>query len=553
MKRIKIFSMVMALICLVMTSCTKDLNTSPIDPNLLTANIVFANDSSYGKFLAQCYGSLVMTGLNSNPGWGDPDFVAGDEGTTSNSRALFTLEEISTDEVFNYWGGDLNELHFQNWSDANLYIWLMYERSYYNIVLINQFIAQVNPRISGLSSSMQATVKQYVAEARFLRALNYFYAMDLWGNVPFVTENDPIGNFLPPRITRANLYAYIESELKAISPLLMEPNVNYGNYGRANKASAWMLLAKLYLNSEVYTGSANYGPCVAYCDSIIQSGVYKLHTVSSGGKFSPYLELFLGDNSQTCSGDEIIFPIRCNATQSENYGGSTYLYNAEVSSTIPNVATIAGNESGEGWGGNTTTYAFMQSFSDMSGSTDSRALFFLQGVNAAPVVYSSNNEQFSNNLPLTVSKYRNLNSNGQQSSASNFMNNDIPLFRYADVYLMYAEASLRLNGSADATSLGYVNQVLSRAYTGSASGNGNITLSELTLPWLMAERGREFYWEMQRRTDLIRFGQFTNGTYLWDWKGQVAGGRVVDSHYNLYPLPAADLSVNTNLIQNPGY
>jgi len=559
MKQIKILFpatvvLVIVLVILVLaSSCTKDLNTSPIDPNSLSANKIFSNDSSYSQFLAQCYGGLGLTGLNANPGYGDPDFTAGDEGTTSFGRALFTLEELSTDEVFNYWGdGSLNELHYQNWSDANSYLELMYERLYFNITVCNQFIADVTPRLGGLSGTLKSNVTQYIAEARFLRALNYFYAMDLWGNIPFVTEKDPIGAFLPPQITQANLFAYIESELKAIGPALLPPSTNYNVYGRANKAAAWMLLAKLYLNAPVYLGSGTnkYASCIAYCDSIINTGVYSLHTTSLG-TYPPYVELFLGDNHR-CT-EEIIFPIRSSATESQTYGGATYLVNAECAQgTMPFDSTINGLDgtTGYGWGGNTTTYAFMQNFTDMSGATDTRAMFTYKGAGAATVNLSSG-QVYGNNLPLTVSKWRNKNSNGAMSSNTGFMNNDIPIFRYSEVLLTYAEATIRNTGSPDQTSLNYVNQVLTRAYNG--SNTGNITLGGLTLNFLMAERGREFYWEMQRRTDLIRFGQFSGGTYVWDWKGGVAAGRSVDTHYNLYPLPAADLGVNSNLKQNPGY
>jgi hypothetical protein len=466
---------------------------------------------------------------------------------------LFTLEELSTDEVFNYWGdGSLNELEYDSWSDGNSYLELMYERLYFNIVVCNQYIADVTPRMGGLSGTLKANVTQYIAEARFLRALNYFYALDLWGNVPFVTEKDPIGSFLPPQITQANLFAYIESELKAISPALLPPSTNYNTYGRANKATAWMLLAKLYLNAPVYLGSSTnkYASCITYCDSIINAGVYSLHSTSAG-KYPPYVELFLGDNHR-CT-EEIIFPIRCSASQSNTYGGSTYLINAECASgTMPLDSSVCGldGSTGYGWGGNTTKFAFMQNFSDMTGATDTRAMFLYKGTKAATVDLSAG-QVYGNNLPLTVSKWRNKNSDGTMSSNTGFMNNDIPIFRYSDVLLTYAEATIRNTGSADQTSLNYVNQVLTRAYNGSNAGN--ITLGELTLNFLMAERGREFYWEMQRRTDLIRFGQFSGGTYVWDWKGGVAAGRSVDTHYNLYPLPAADMGVNSNLKQNPGY
>ena len=125
------------------------------------------------------------------------------------------------------------------------------------------------------------------------------------------------------------------------------------------------------------------------------------------------------------------------------------------------------------------------------------------------------------------------------------------MIRLADVYLMYAEAVVRGGSGANiGTAVNYVNLIRNRAY-GNASGN--IAQSDLTLDFLLAERGRELYWECTRRTDLIRFGKFTGSSYVWQWKGGVKDGMTVDSKYNLFPIPAADLAANPNLIQNEGF
>ena len=116
---------------------------------------------------------------------------------------------------------------------------------------------------------------------------------------------------------------------------------------------------------------------------------------------------------------------------------------------------------------------------------------------------------------------------------------------------MYAEAVLRGGGGDAATALAYVNTVRTRAYDGDTAGN--ISDAELTLDWMLDERAREFFWEAQRRTDLVRFGQFTNGSYVWPWKGGVPEGRTVAQHFDVYPIPSADLGANPNLIQNTGY
>jgi hypothetical protein len=155
-----------------------------------------------------------------------------------------------------------------------------------------------------------------------------------------------------------------------------------------------------------------------------------------------------------------------------------------------------------------------------------------------------------------VGKFRNLTSTGAlapnvayDAGGSTFMDVDFPMFRLADAYLMYAEAVLRGGqGGSTAQALIYVNQLRSRAFNGSS---GNVSL--LTLQFILDERGRELYWEGHRRTDLIRFGQFTGGTYLWPWKGNVKTGRATESFRDLFPIPASDLAANPKLKQNTGY
>jgi len=150
-----------------------------------------------------------------------------------------------------------------------------------------------------------------------------------------------------------------------------------------------------------------------------------------------------------------------------------------------------------------------------------------------------------------VTKWKNITSTGLPGSDLTFPDTDFPLFRLADVYLMYAEAVVRGGTGGDmATAVSYINKIRERAY---GNNSGNITAGDLTLNFILNERARELYWEAQRRTDLIRFGKFTGGSYLWPWKGGVKDGTATDSHYNLYPIPASDITANPTLVQNPGY
>ncbi|MNR08530.1 SusD family protein [compost metagenome] len=144
-------------------------------------------------------------------------------------------------------------------------------------------------------------------------------------------------------------------------------------------------------------------------------------------------------------------------------------------------------------------------------------------------------------------KFRNKNFVGTSNSTS-FSNTDFPLFRLADAYLMYAECVLRgAAGGSAPVALQYVNAVRKR------SNASEILTSELTLDFLLKERARELNLEGHRRQDLIRFGKFTGGSYLWPWKGGVKDGTSIPDTYNLYPIPTSALQSNSNLTQNPGY
>jgi len=154
------------------------------------------------------------------------------------------------------------------------------------------------------------------------------------------------------------------------------------------------------------------------------------------------------------------------------------------------------------------------------------------------------------NHGVAAPKYANVTSTGAQGSHPTHVDTDYPMFRLADAYLIYAEAALRGGGGSTAQALTYVNAIRQRAY---GNANGNITSAQLTLDFILDERSRELLWEGHRRTDLVRFGRFTGGTYLWAWKGGSAAGVSTGAHLNLYPLPANEIIANPNLTQNPGY
>jgi hypothetical protein len=201
-----------------------------------------------------------------------------------------------------------------------------------------------------------------------------------------------------------------------------------------------------------------------------------------------------------------------------------------------------------GWAGNRATLSFYNKFSDPSGTTDKRPMFWTSG-QTLEFSYISPNPPFT--VGIAVMKFKNITSTGAAGSSPIFVDTDFPLYRLADIYLIYSECVLRGGSGGDInTALTYVNALRQRAY---GNTSGNITSSELTLDFILDERARELYWEAQRRTDLIRFGQFTNGTYTWDLKGGVVGGTQTQSYMDVFPIPYYELNINPNLIQNAGY
>jgi len=524
-----------AAICLLMAACTKKLEQLPT--NDITASEAYTTSYGYLEGLAKVYGAFALTG--NEGGTGNPDIptqIIADEGNSDFLRLYFNLQELTTDEAAWSWETDagIQGLHEMSWSSVNPIVDGLYYRSFFQITLCNEFIRQAsdaNIAARGFTGAVADTLRGYRTEARFLRAYQYWVLMDLYGSPPLATENDPVGAFVPKQISRSNLFSYVESELLSVDSSLAAPHTAI--YGHADQAAAWALLARLYLNAQVYTGTARFTDAITYCNKIISAG-YTLHP--------DYTQLMLADDNLNT--DEFIFTINYDGTYTQNYGGTTYLVHGP--SEIPGSITGCNGS----WDGLRCTQNFVSLFPDTSGQTDHRAQFYTPGMTLEMT------QLYTATSGLSTFKFRNLTRSGgpapDADPAGNFSDIDFPLFRLGEIYLIYAEAVLRGGSGGDATTaLGYVNALRTRAYGGNTSGN--ISASGLTLPFILDERGRELYYECQRRTDLIRFGEFTTGTYLWAWKGGVLNGTSVGGQYNLFPIPSTDLSSNPNLVQNPGY
>lgn len=513
-------------------SCAKKLDLFPT--NDLTPQTAYATADGYKAVLAKIYGGMASTG-NQGPA-GQSDIQGLDEGSQSPFiRGFFNCQELPTDEAVVSWNDQtIQDFHALRWTAADPFILGMYARPVYNITIANEYLREAtDEKIAsrGITGADAAEIQSTRAEVRFLRAFNYWVMMDLFGKSTFITEEDRIGTALPREINRAELFAYIESELKAIETELKAARSI--EYGRVDQGAAWALMARLFLNAEVYTGTQRNADALTYAKKVIDAG-YELHP--------NYREVFMADNNRAAS--EFMYVITCDGLRTQSFGNTTFFIHAAAGDNFADYGTNGG------WYGYRATTALSNKFADQSGNSDQRALFS----NLANGTINSLSE-FAQGV--WVRKWVNIRSDGQPVSDVNkeFSDIDFPVFRLSEMILIYAEAHLRGGGGDLATAVAEMNRLRYRAY-GQSYGAGNIGRiipGDLTLSFVLDERARELYWEGHRRTDLIRYNQLTTGAYLWPWKGGSSSGSAVDAKFNLFPVPATNRTANPNLSQNPGY
>ncbi len=514
-----------AFVSLASASCT-DLTTLP--QSTIGSSTAFSDTNSYKAYMAKIYGGLQVTGQQGPAGL--PDIATPDEGFSQYIRLLWQMEELPTDETAIAWNDQgVQELNTQLWSSTNQFLVSMYYRVFFQVALVNEFLRQTtDAQLSSrhVSAPLTATIKQYRAEARFLRALSYWHGIDLFGDIPLVKEDFALGTTPPPQATRADIYAFVVTELSDIQADL--PPAHMGEYGRADQGAVAMLLAKLYLNAQVYTGTDHSADVIGALAPVLATGTYTLDP--------SYQHLFLADNNTS---PELIFVVPFDGKHTQSYGGTTFLTHAETGDAIqPATVGITG-----GWYGLRVRKEVSLLFPGLPGP-DHRADYF---VTQDQTLSMTTLTDFSKGY--LTSKYRNVKSDGTPGSDLGFSDVDYPMFRLGDAYLMYVEAVLRGGGGTREQAVAYVNALRERAY-GDASGD--IGDADLTLPFLLAERSRELLWEGHRRTDLVRFSTFTEGG-TWEWKGAVQAGQPTETFRNLYPLPASEIIANPNLKQNTGY
>jgi len=511
---------------LVSTACT-DPTVAP--KSTINSETVFSEPSAYRSLLAKVYAGLAVTGQQGC--CGSPDISGIDEGFSQYWRLYWQMQTLPTDDAIIAWGDQaLSELNTQGWSSSNGFLNAMYYRIYFQVAMANVLLRETsNAKLDqrGVAGQLRTDIAGYRAEARFLRALSYYHAMDLFGAVPLVDENTTVSE-PPAQATRAEIYQFVVDELTAIRTQL--PAMGAAEYGRVDQGSVAMLLAKVYMNAGVYTGTTRYTEAMAEVEAIIASNAYSLDP--------NYRRMFAPDNHLS---PELIFAIPQDGARMRNYGGTTFLAHANVGGPLNN-ANFGLNG---GWWGLRMRPETRAKFPAIgAGAADGRAVFW-QDMNQANITDMFNFEQGT-----AAPKYTNRTSGGVNGQDQEFVDTDVPMWRLGDVYLMYNELQLRGGGGSATTALGYVNALRQRAY---GNGTGDIVEGTRTLAFILDERARELYMEGHRRQDMIRYGVFTGAGTVWTFKGGAAAGAGTQAFRDLYPLPASELIANKKLTQNTGY
>ena len=535
----KIFSAVAA--AAMLTACVGDLNTIPLNPTDVTSETAYgADEQGYVQGLAKIYFQLTSNNTQ--------DLQVADGGASEFIRAFWSTQEVTADAAKCAWGDAwVNDLNNNTWKGdvLNDAVYAVYVRTLQGIAYVNEYLRQTsdaNLDLRGCSADVKAKVQQFRAEARFLRAYFYWAAMDTFGQVPFSTENTQFGGgYNPPQQPREYIFNYIVEELNDLASDASAMPAAQSNYPRADKGSVLGLLARVYLNAEVYTGTAMWAEAKAACEKIYGLG-YKLAPT--------HAELFRGDNGENDDvKKEFLFAASYDAESNQSYGGTTYLTLSTLSGDdgAVNITGING-----GWAGNRVPYEYVAKFfTDVKNpnyetgeytNTDARAdYFYIKG----------RTESMENNLNTFLNGWSCIKFNNvphdmdaveyaSTAATKNFSDIDWPLIRLGEIHLIYAEACMHAGGSA-ATQLAAL-----------AERAGVAAPAAVDAEWLMAERARELMWEAHRRTDLIRYGKWISG-YNWTYKGGNFKGQDLDPHFNLFPVPSTELATNLDLQQNPGY
>lgn len=527
------------------TACIGDLDTLPLNPSDSTSETVYgADESGYIAGLTKLYFNFVSNETT--------DLQVSDAGASELVRAFWIVQEVTSDACKCAWENDawVRAMNTNTWSDAdNDATYAVYVRTLQGIAYTNEYLRQTaSDRLSdrGVSSELAAKIQGFRAEARFLRAYFYWMALDVFGDVPFTTENSPFGGGVNPKqASRKDVFDYCISELTALAADDSPMPAARSNYPRADKGAVLGLLARMYLNAEVYTGTPMWQEAKDACEDIFTMG-YSL--------CPEYADLFRGDNGENPEAlNEVLFGISYDAEQTQSYGGTSYLTLAAIAATDVSSTQMI-NGVNDGWGGIRVPYEYVEKYFNVRNADYSAGTYDVNDKRGRMFYIKGRSESMDGALYVFLNgwsclKFNNIPHNMDQDSylataaSKAYSDIDFPMIRLGEIYLIYAEACMNL-GQAN-TALPKVQDLAARA--------GVTAPTSITQEWLIEERARELMWEGHRRTDLIRYGKFTSSSFLWTYKGGSFSGQGFDDHMKIFAIPASELASNPELHQNPGY
>lgn len=529
-----------------LASCVNDLDTLPLNKTEPVSEYVYGKDeNAYLSGLGRLYFQFVTNDLT--------DLQQMDGGASEIIRAFWSVQETTTDEAKCSWENDawVRALNTNTWSETqNDAVYAVYVRTLQGIALVNEYLRQTAPErleARGVSADLARKIDSFRDEARFIRAYLYWMAIDCFGSVPFTTEKSPFGGaYFPQQASRADIFDFCVNELTYLMSDESDMPLPRSNYPRADKGSAAGLLARMYLNSEVYTGVERWAEAKAVCEGIFGMG-YTL--------CPDYAALFRGDNGENLQArGEMLWTVDYNAEKTQSYGGSSYILSATLASTdITDESRPNGQRNG--WAGLRVPYEFVSRYFDVSGQdyltgaydvADKRGeVFYIKGRQESMenALYSFMNGWSClkfNNIPFGQTNESYL----PQSALKSFADVDFPMIRLGEIYLIYAEACMHLG--EEGMALPKLRELSSRA--------GVEPPQQISQEFLVAERARELMWEAHRRTDLIRYGLFHTDAYRWPYKGGDSyAGQSFPEYKCIFPIPPTELATNDKLVQNPGY
>lgn len=527
-------------------ACVNDLDTLPLNKTEPVSEYVYGtNETAYMEGLGRLYFQFVTNDLT--------DLQQMDGGASEVIRAFWSVQETSTDEAKCSWENDawVRALNTNTWSEVqNDAVYAVYVRTLQGIALVNEYLRQTTPeklQSRGVSAELARKIDGFRDEARFIRAYLYWMAMDCFGSVPFTTEKSPFGGaYFPQQASRTDIFDWCVGELQYLMSEDSDLLPARSNYPRADKGSAAGLLARMYLNSKVYTGVERWEEAKEVCEGIFAMG-YAL--------CPDYAALFRGDNGENMQArGEMLWAVDYSDSKTQSYGGTSYILSATLASTD---ITEASRPNGQrnGWAGLRVPYEFVSTYFNVSGQdyqtgayevADKRGeVFYIKGRTESMdgALYNFMNGWSClkfNNIPFGQTNESFL----PQSALKTFSDVDFPMIRLGEIYLIYAEACM--NTGAEALALPKLRELSSRA--------GVEPPQQITQDFLVAERARELMWEAHRRTDLIRYGLYHTDTYLWPYKGGDSfKGQAFPEYKCLFSIPPTELATNDKLVQNPGY